>query len=167
MNDSPGTEPGHGPEGRTRGPPGEPPSRQAGGFRASWFRPVPQGLFGVLGPSKFDVSRSEEPNLGGTTGSSPGSTSCATADAKAEADRNGAERREPRERRGDGAAGPSGPARGGGWERRVRVDGTAAGGRRPTAGERDGGAAAGEAVPSAGWREVVDELEASAGRCHR
>jgi hypothetical protein len=56
----------------------------------------------------------------------------ATADespaAKAETDRTGAERRERSDRRGDRAAGPSGPDRGGGWERRVRVDGAAAGG---------------------------------------
>jgi hypothetical protein len=48
--------------------------------------------------------------------------------AKAEAGRNGAERRERSERRGDGAARPPCPDRGGGWEWWVREDGTAAGG---------------------------------------
>lgn len=48
--------------------------------------------------------------------------------AKAEAGRNDAERRERSERRGEGVARPPRPDRGGGWEWRVRVDGTAAGG---------------------------------------
>ena len=51
-------------------------------------------------------------------------TSAENQPAKAEADRNGAERRDRRERRGDGAAGPSGPDRGGGWARWVREDGS-------------------------------------------
>jgi hypothetical protein len=49
--------------------------------------------------------------------------------------------------------------RGGGRERRVREDGTAAGGRWPAAGER-------EAVPSAGWRSVARALAAEEGMRH-
>jgi hypothetical protein len=80
--------------------------------------------------------------------------------AKAEAGRNGAERRERSERRGDGAARPPCPDRGGGWERWVREDGTAAGGMA------DGRKREADAVPSAGWRAVTAALHATAGRDH-
>lgn len=78
--------------------------------------------------------------------------------AKAETGRNGAERRERSDRRGDRAASPPCPERGGGRERWVREDGTAAGGMA------DGRKR--EAVPSSGWREVTAALHATTGRTH-
>ena len=76
--------------------------------------------------------------------------------------RDGGERRERSERRGV----PPEPVRGGGREWWVREDGTAADGRRATAGEREAVRSA-EAVPSAGWRSVARALAAEEGCSHR
>jgi len=76
--------------------------------------------------------------------------------------RDGGERRERSERRGV----PPEPVRGGGRVWRVREDGIAADGRRPTAGEREAVRSA-EAVPSAGWRSVARALAAEEGCSHR
>jgi len=78
------------------------------------------------------------------------------------------------ERRGDGAAGPSGPDRGGGSADRREARGASEGGSEGTGragGPRAGGpgtsGGAGERVPSAGWREVASALGASKGVSHR
>ena len=76
--------------------------------------------------------------------------------------RDGGERRERSERRGA----PPELVRGGGRERRVREDGTAADGRRPTGGEREAVWSA-EVVPSAGWRSVAVALGVEEGCSHR
>jgi hypothetical protein len=123
MNERPGKEPGHDPEGRASGPPGEPQFEEAVGFRARSFLAAALSRFGY-GSSRRNARReapsrqSEEPP------------------AKAEADRNGPERRERRERRGVGAAGPSGPDRGGGWG-----DGGVLGRRSPADRRRTSGGA--------------------------
>jgi hypothetical protein len=93
--------------------------------------------------------------------------------AKAEADRTGAERRERSDRRGDGAAGPSGPDRGGGSADRREARGASEGGSEgigraggPWAGGPGTSGGGGEAVPSAGWREVAAALDAGDGVGH-
>jgi hypothetical protein len=73
--------------------------------------------------------------------------------AKAEADRNGGERRDRRERRGVAAARPSGPDRGGGWARWVRVDGYL---RRSPADRRQTRGGAGEVEPAARDHRATD-----------
>jgi hypothetical protein len=55
--------------------------------------------------------------------------------------------------------------------RRVREDGmrpeAPAGGRHTSGGAGRGGAVGGEASPSTGWRETVEEMAASEGCSHR
>jgi len=190
MRGRPGERPGHDPEGRASGPPGEPQSEGAVGFRARSFLTAALSRFGD-GPPRCKRGRERrlvafvaarrlagypfiwtDTARSGTELSQLGWNSrAAPVDEPPAKARGAAERRERRERRGvaaeqergrrDGAERSEAPGRGGAGDAEYAA-------AKPRRSRRtSGGGGRGEAVPSAGWREVAVALEADEGACHR